>query len=376
MKIEINKIKTNSGKDTCFVHARGAFDAKGRFIITTQPLKLTGCDVFYRMHRIISTDGGKSWSEITPCEKLGRKPFEEDMEYCMSDATPLLHKKTGKLLLTGHTVVYKDDNLAPAPRKGCALYSVFDEEKDDFGDNEEIKLPKNDLDIYFSGSGCCQCYELCDGDILVPITYRNYETACDPWNRPSNVAVLRCSFDGRKLVAKEMGNSLSVDAERGLGEPSVIKCGDMFYLCLRNDESGYVTKSCDGLHYEKPVALCFDNGENVGNYNTQQHFIKGGDKLYLVYTRKAGNNDHVFRHRAPLFMAQMDTERMCLIRDTEVIVVPERGARLGNFGCFNVSDNEAYVVASEWMQAPNGGKWDECAAYGSDNSIFVTKITF
>lgn len=376
MKIEISSIKTNSGKDTCFVHARGAFDKKGRFIITTQPLRLTGCDVFYGMHKMISEDGGKTWSDIVPCDKLDRRPFEDGLEYCISDATPMLHKKTGKLLLTGHTVVYKDDDLAPAPRKGYALYSVFDEEKDDFRDLEILKLPKNNLDTYFSGSGCCQCCELCDGDILVPISYRTYAAACDPWHMPINVAVLRCSFDGKKLVAKEIGNSLSVDVPCGLGEPSVVKHGDMFYLCLRNDESGYITKSRDGLHYEMPVPLCFDNGENVGNYCTQQHWIRGGDKLYLVYTRRAENNSHVFRHRAPLFMAQLDTEKMCLVRDTEVIVVPERGARLGNFGCFNLNDNEAYVVASEWMQAPNGGRWDECAAYGSDNSIFVTKITF
>ena len=77
MKIEISSIKTNSGKDTCFVHARGAFDKKGRFIITTQPLRLTGCDVFYRMHKIISEDGGKTWSSIVPCDKLDRRPFEE-----------------------------------------------------------------------------------------------------------------------------------------------------------------------------------------------------------------------------------------------------------------------------------------------------------
>jgi hypothetical protein len=78
----------------------------------------------------------------------------------------------------------------------------------------------------------------------------------------------------------------------------------------------------------------------------------------------------VFRHRAPLFIAEFDPDRMCLIRDTEHAVVPERGARLGNFGCVQISENESWVVVSEWMQ-PIG-----CEKYGSDNTIFVSKITF
>ena len=53
--------------------------------------------------------------------------------------------------------------------------------------------------------------------------------------------------------------------------------------------------------------------------------------MFLVYTRKGANNDHVFRHRAPLFIAQVDPGEAALIRSTERILVPERGARLGNF---------------------------------------------
>ena len=97
----------------------------------------------------------------------------------------------------------------------------------------------------------------------------------------------------------------------------------------------------------------------------------------MVYTRRNANNDHVFRHRAPLFFAEFDTEKMCLIRSTEQIAVPERGARLGNFGCVNISENEAWVIAAEWMQttSPDSKNWRRCMSYGSDNSIFVAKIT-
>ncbi len=102
------------------------------------------------------------------------------------------------------------------------------------------------------------------------------------------------------------------------------------------------------------------------------------NKLYLVYTRKGANNDHVFRHRAPLFIAQVDTTRLCLIRETEKIVIPERGARLGNCGCLQLSASEAWVIASEWMQNNDKGHGKDaleyCADFGSNNNIFIAKV--
>ena len=129
------------------------------------------------------------------------------------------------------------------------------------------------------------------------------------------------------------------------------------------------------MHFEEPRPLCFDNGENLGNYNTQQHWLTGGGRLYLVYTRKAENNGHMFRHRAPLFIAEFDPESMTVIRSTERIAVPERGARLGNFGCCSFSDERGYIFAAEWMQNDPHG-WEVCAARGSDNSIFVATVDF
>ena len=39
-----------------------------------------------------------------------------------------------------------------------------------------------------------------------------------------------------------------------------------------------------------------------------------------------------------------------MIRKTEQILAPERGARLGNFGVTNVNENETWVTVSAWMQ--------------------------
>ena len=139
-------------------------------------------------------------------------------------------------------------------------------------------------------------------------------------------------------------------------------------MTIRNDEKGFVTKSKDGLQFEKYVPWTFDDGSDLGNYNTQQHWVTHSEGLFLVYTRRGANNDHVFRHRAPLFIAQVDPEKLCVIRETEQILVPERGARLGNFCVTNVCENETCVTVSELMQ-PHGVE-----KYGSDGSVFVARI--
>ena len=60
-------------------------------------------------------------------------------------------------------------------------------------------------------------------------------------------------------------------------------------------------------------------------------------------------------------------------------LVPNRGARLGNFGVQSrESFGDAFVFASEWMQTTEPDPYDfkKCMKYGSDNSIFITHIKF
>ncbi|MFN0197923.1 MAG: hypothetical protein ACKVT0_14350 [Planctomycetaceae bacterium] len=184
-----------------------------------------------------------------------------------------------------------------------------------------------------------------------------------------------CRFDGTKLTFVEIGNGLSLPGGRGFAEPSLTKFGDWYYLTLRNDKYAAVARSRDGLHFEEPKPWTFDDGKELGSYNTQAHWVTHGDGLFLAYTRKGANNDHVFRHRAPLFIARVDPERMVVVRDTERILVPQRGARLGNFGVTIVNEHETWVTVTEWMQTwgpniiiPVDNK------YGADNSIYVAKI--
>ncbi|MBQ3140824.1 MAG: exo-alpha-sialidase [Clostridia bacterium] len=376
MKIELDKISTDFNGERCYVHARGVLLPQGHAIMTMQKLELSGCDVFYGIEMMKSTDGARTFSKPAYCEKLKRRYFEDGTSCVLCDATPFYHKATGKVILTGHMAWYGADNsLLKEARERRPVYAVYDESTGDFGEMRSIELPETEHGEYFSaGAGCTQIVECENGDLLIPIYYKPRDAAADPW-ACSAAVIMRCCFDGQTVRLLELGNKLETDVPRGFDEPSVVCHRGQYFLALRNDETGFATKSTDGLHYETPRELCFDDGQSLGNYNTQQHWLTGGGKLWLVYTRRAGNNDHVFRHRAPLFIAEFDPQAMCVVRSTERIAVPERGARLGNFGCQSYCDGEGYIFAAEWMQ--NGlNDWEICARHGSDNSIFISKITY
>ncbi|WP_294506726.1 sialidase family protein [uncultured Victivallis sp.] len=381
-EIELRKIETNFTGETCFTHARAAMTPDGFAVMTTQPLRLSGSDIYYGLHELTSRDKGRNWSAIRPVRELSRRPFPggDGWEIAMADATPLYHRATGTFLLTGASMLYCDDEFVPPPRPRHTLYSTMDPATGNWSEYKVLDMPEDPEGNFFAcAAGCTQYLELDNGELLIPVYTMNREEALDPWHNSYRAAVMRCGFDGKSLRVLECGSFLTTPVPRGFCEPSIAGYGGRYFLTLRNDEAGFVATGADGLHYSAPVEWRFDDGEPLGNYNTQQHWITGGGRLYLVYTRRAGNNDHIFRHRAPLFIAEVDPERLRVIRSTERIAVPERGARLGNFGCCRISDRESWIVASEWMQSPGPlgpENLQRCLDHGSDNSIFIARILF
>ena len=99
--------------------------------------------------------------------------------------------------------------------------------------------------------------------------------------------MLRCGFDGQKLTLLEEGNALTLETKRGLGEPSLARFKGKFYLTIRHDDAGYVAVSDDGLHFGAIKKWTWDDGTELGTYNTQSHWVTHSDALYLVYTRRA-----------------------------------------------------------------------------------------
>ena len=386
---------------TCWVHAKAGVIPAGLWtptsgpvaVMTMQPLQLSGSDLFSGLSDMWSEDRGATWSPLRDCSStLGRRPTTHGLEEVICDATPAWHAASQKLLLTGHVARYKGDALASGIIGRAVTYSSFDLESRTWAPWKTLEMPDSEKEFFDVGAGCTQRFDLENGDILLPA-----------YHGPRNAAtfrttVLRCRFDGDTLTYVEHGTSLETPEPRGLYEPSLTRFQGRFFLTLRNDRRGYVAVGDDGLHFEPAKPWLFDDGSPLGSYNTQQHWITHGDALFLVYTRSGLNNDHVFRNRAPLVMAQVDPVRLCVIRGTERVLVPERGARLGNFAVTQMDENETWATVCEWMQ--NGLPWArnmmekldriepeaqkipsspshyaaEVSCFGSDNTTWIARL--
>ncbi len=354
----------------CWCHPRAGIvpgigrEGLPRVVMMMNTMDLAGSDVFRGVFGLKTDDLGKSWSETKELQAMA--PREETIDgvarpVAASDLWPTWHKASKTLLGTGHSVVYTPEWKVVPDRARHTTFATYDPTADDWSAWQKLEMPVGEK-FANAGAGCTQRYDLPDGTILLPFYFHS------PGHN-SRVAVMRCSFDGRELKYLEHGDELEVaDDTRGIGEPSLTKFGDTFLLTIRHDRRAYVTRGDDGLHFEPLRSWTFDDGSDLGSYNTQAHWVTHSDGVYLVYTRRGLNNDHVFRHRAPLVMGQVDPEKLCVIRDTEQVLVPERGARLGNFGVTDVTPDETWVTVAEWMQ-PRG-----CEKYGSDGSVYVARI--
>ena len=361
----------------CWCHPRAGIvpgagqDGAPRVVMTMNTLDVSGSDVFKSMYGLHTDDLGSTWTEPreTPALALRYETIEgERRPVAVSDFWPRWHAQTASLLGTGHTVVYTTDWKVAHPRPRHTSYATYDPARDQWSGWQKLEMPAGEK-FHNCGAGCVQRYDLDGGGILLPLYFK-------PAGTNSRVTVARCQFDGKELRYEEHGNELAIDNQtRGLHEPSLTRFDGRFFLTIRNDEKGYVTRSDDGLNYAPIEPWRFDDGEELGNYNTQQHWVTHSDGLFLVYTRRGAENDHVFRHRAPLFLAEVDPDQMRVMRETERVLVPERGARLGNFGVTEVNRDETWVTVSEWMQTwgPNYVMPVD-NEYGSDGSVFVARI--
>lgn len=341
-------------------------------VMTMQRALNSGSDLFYALNEMRTTDLGANWSEPMEHSSFARVPISykgmNDLQVTVSDFTPRWHAKSGNLLGTGHTVVY-ENNTVMHVRPRATSYAVYNPEANAWSKWKMLEMPDYPR-FENSGAGSVQRYDLANGDILLPVYFK------EPEETIYSVAVMRCTFDGETLRYQEHGDELSVPIKRGLYEPSLTRFDGRFFLTMRNDDHGYVAVSDDGLHYDEPKRWTFDDGSDLGNYNTQQHWVVHSEVLFLVYTRRGANNDHVMRHRAPLFIARIDPDKLQVIRATEQILVPEKGARLGNFDITEISESETWVTVAEWMQAPGPNYSDATPLIerGADNRIWVAKL--
>lgn len=363
-KVQLDVISSGyNGADNWFHPHAGVIPKKGinEVVLTMQKWLIGRSDVFFALSHLTSKDLGKTWSgPMEHVNTLGRVPMGNGMEMGLSDFSPKWHGKSGKLLGTGHTIPYKDNHLVQKVRRYTG-WSVYDEKENSWSGWAPLMVPDT-VTFFNAGAGSTQRVDLPDGDILLPVYFKAKHV------NEYSATVLRCKFDGKILKYVEHGDVLSYPTGRGFVEPSLTFFKDQFYLTLRNNDSAFVAVSNNGLHFSKPKAWHFDDGEALGSYNTQQHWVTHDDGLFLVYTRRGTDNGNVVRHRAPLFIAEVDPQKVVVIRKSERILVPNKGAQLGNFGVVNVSKDETWVTTSEGMSEREPTK------YGADGRVYAARI--
>lgn len=364
-RLQLDVVSEGMDGDKCWFHPRaGAMPGPvPTVVLTMQRWNVKRSDVFYAVASGESRDLGRTWSPfVEHTAPLGRHRLDATREEGICDFTPKWHAQSGRLLGTGHTVFYADDKLMPV-RPRHSVWSVYEPATKTWTPWAKLLMPDAPK-FGNAGAGSTQRVDLASGDILLPIYAKEI---------PGKVyfsTVVRCRFDGHDLRYIEHGSELKVDLDRGLYEPSLAKFRDHYYLTLRNDQAAYVARSADGLHFDPPRKWTFDDGTDLGSYNTQAHWVTHEDGLFLTYTRRGANNDNMARarHRAPLFLAQIDPERLVVLRATEREIVPNKGAQLGNFAVVDVNERETWVTTSEGMAPGNP------AQYGANGRVYAARI--
>jgi len=374
-----NKLSYTVKLDTIIKHWDGVFNwtqarvgsipGKGEtgnplLVVTMQKWFVEHSDYYSGLFVMSSKNMGETWTAPKERPELGW--HEKDNGKIIEgicDFVPGWHQQTGKLLAIGHTVYYYKGGQLINERPRSTAYAVYDPDSDKWTPWKKLEMPDENK-FYNSGSGCAQWLVKPDGTLLIPAYFKGKEDTTNCYSS----TVLHCSFDGENLTYIEHSNELKLDVPRGCYEPSLTFYKGKYYLTLRNDVKAYVTVSGDAMKWESIKPWTFDNGKEIGSYNTQQHWVTHSDGLFLVYTRKGANNDHIPRSRAPLFIASVDTDALCLIKSSERILIPERGAMMGNFGVTTINEKETWVTVGENMYPK------ENLNRGADGSVFAARI--
>ncbi len=351
--------KNRDGSGTTWFHPRICMvpsEAKSPLALMTLQ-SIGGSDYFGPVQWSSSKDFGVTWSDPQPIDALGRVPVQDHqgLQAGVCDVVPQYHPQSKTVLAMGHVVFYRGPRFARGDQ--LARYPVYAIRQSDGTWSQRKILEWNDpRGAFIYTNNCGQRVVQPNGDIIMSFTF-------GPTAANRMVAGVRCEYDGEELRIAEVGNSLELKVKRGLLEPSVCRHNGQFWMTIRaEDDNGYVATSEDGVNYTPQTAWTWDDGSAISMSTTQQHWLNHSDGLFLVYTRKDSSNTNVLRWRSPLWIAQVDTQRRRLIRDTERVVhslvgdgvnAPDDVALMGNFNVTNASPEESWVSVGEWMPRKN-----------------------
>jgi hypothetical protein len=361
--VKLETVMKHDDGQFLWFHPRAAAIPGGVMMTLQKHLKVS--DYYSGLHFMTreGVDGPWTGPVLTPELDWFKQP--DGVTLSVADVTPGWHEKSGKLIALGARVRYSPQGkqLEDVKRSHQTVYAVYDPKTQKWTPWRLLELPADD-EFNFARNACAQWLVQPNGNLLVPL-YISKSV-----KQRFSTTVVECRFDGNELSFLKQGNVLRLEIARGLYEPSLTQFDGRYYLTLRNDERGYVSVSDDGLQFAEPKPWTFDDGAELGSYNTQQHWLTHSEGLFLVYTRRGADNDHIVRHRAPLFMARVDPQKAVVLRASEKIVVPERGAEMGNFGASAINTNESWVTVSEGMFMKDSAK------RGAEGATFVARIVW
>ena len=348
--------RNRDGGGRTWFHPRACMlpGADGQPIALMNLQEIGGSDYFGQVHWSISEDFGRSWGEPQPITALGRDPVPgrtDGLLAAVCDVTPQYHPPTKTVLALGHVVFYKGDYFAR--REQLPRYPIYvTRSSSGVWSQRKIMAWDDPRGGYIYSNNCGQRVVLPNGDIQMSFTF-------GPQAEARMVAGVHAAFDGDQLRVKQVGPPLHNAAGRGLLEPSVTEFGGRFWLTIRaEDNRGYVSVSENGLNWGQQQAWAWEDGTPLEMSTTQQHWLTHSDGLFLVYTRKDPTNLNVIRWRSPLWVAQVNTDKRCLIKQSEQVVLPMMGdgvnqpdqvALMGNFNITHASPDEAWVTVGEWL---------------------------
>jgi len=335
---------------SCWFHPRvAALPGHGRegrsAVVMTIQKHLGVSDHYSGLYFLRTDDLGASWTGPTEIPELASQPGENNETIAVCDVTPGWLVRSGKLLAIGIKLRYSPQGkqLLDKPRSHECAYASYDPATNKWTSWKMLAMPETDGKFFLVSPGCVQWLEQVDGTLLIPAYFKG------PTGNDYTTTVLHCSFDGQNLKYLGHGDELTLTGGRGLYEPSLARYRDQYYLTLRHDLAAYVTMSHDGLHFQPVKKWTFDDGDDLGSYNTQAHWLSHSGGLFLTYTRRGANNNHIARNRAPIFVAQVDPEKLQVLRRTEQPLLPERGVMLGNFGAAAITPQESWVTDAEYL---------------------------
>ena len=173
------------------------------------------------------------------------------IERTVCDFWPKWHAKSGKLLGTGHTVVYQDNKVKRVRPPRDALFDLRRRAKQELVTHEDPRRSPTCRVSRTPAPAAYNAVDLAGRRHPAPDLLQEAQTETQ-----YSVTVLRCKFDGENPDHTwNHGDELTIPVKRGLYEPSLTSFGGRFYLTLRNDDHGYVSVSDDAANFSEPTEV-------------------------------------------------------------------------------------------------------------------------